>query len=77
MYIMIFRYLNLKLFIISLAIGLLYVYIAEEYKTTIFIYPTPEHIKKYNFRDKTDTCFTYELEKVECPLNVTNVPLQR
>ncbi len=74
---MIFRYLNLKWFLVSLAIGLFYIYIAEEYKTTIFIYPTPDNLNQYQFRDKTDNCFGYDLKKVECPIHVNHIPIQR
>jgi hypothetical protein len=76
-YIMIFNYLNFKWFLISMAIGLFYIYIAEEYKTTILIYPTPDKLQKYQYRDKTDNCFSYDLEEVDCTANVNNIPIQR
>lgn len=66
---MIFKYLNLKLFIISLAIGLLYVYLSEEYKKVIFIHPTPDNIDQYQYQDGSDQCFTYDLEKTQCPMD--------
>lgn len=63
---MIFKYLNLKYFIISLSVGLLYIYLSEESKQTIYIYPTPDNIDQYQYKDKTDNCFSYDLEEVEC-----------
>ena len=74
---MIFQYLNFKWFLISMAVGLFYIYIAEEYKTTILICPTPDKLKEYQYRDKTDNCFSYDLETVECPLQVNTIPIQR
>jgi len=64
---MIFKYLNIKLFIVSLSVGLLYIYLSEEYKKVILIYPTPDNINKYLYKDKADSCFKYELSKVTCP----------
>ena len=66
---MIFKHLNLKLFIISLTIGLLYIYLSEDYKKIIYIHPTPENINTYQYQDKADQCFSYNLEEVTCPTN--------
>jgi len=54
---MIFKYLDLKLFLISLSIGLFYIYLAEEYKKVIVIYPTPENANKYQYKDQSNECF--------------------
>jgi|TARA_B110000093_G_scaffold174657_1_gene208158 hypothetical protein len=64
---MIFKHLNIKLFIISLTIGLLYIYLSEDYKKVIYIHPNPNNIDKYQYQDKSDECFGYTLEKVKCP----------
>lgn len=74
---MIFNYLNIKYFIISLSIGLLYIYLLEENKQTIYIYPTPENIDKYQYKDKSDNCFSYDLEEVECVGNYKSLSVQR
>jgi hypothetical protein len=68
---MLFKYINLKIFIISLAVGLFYIYITDEYKPIMVIYPTPENIKEYQYKDKTDNCYTYDLNEVECPEDST------
>jgi hypothetical protein len=62
-----FKYIDIRVFLMSLTIGLLYIYLAEEYKKVIIIYPTPDNIKDYQYRDKTDNCFTYNLKEVKCP----------
>ena len=41
---MIFQFIDFKVFFISLSIGLLYIYLSEEYKKVVVIYPTPENI---------------------------------
>lgn len=74
---MIFKYLDLKLFLISLSVGLLYIYLAEEYKKIVFIYPTPTNVHNTQYKDKSDECFEYELTEVKCPAQVQTIPMQR
>ena len=74
---MIFKHIDLKLFLISLSVGLLYIYLAEEYKKVIFIYPTPDNIKKYQYKDKSNECFSYTLKPVKCPNKYNEIPIQR
>lgn len=63
------KYINIPVFLISFTIGLLYIYVAEEYKKTIIMYPTPDNIKENQYKDKSDHCFTYNLKEVKCPLD--------
>lgn len=74
---MIFKYIDMKLFLISLSIGLLYIYLSEEYKKVIVIYPTPDNIHKYQYKDKTEQCFSYELNEVKCPPKYNKINIQR
>jgi len=74
---MIFKYLDVKLFLIGLSVGLLYIYLAEEYKKVIIIYPTPNNIDKYQYKDKSDECFSYELTEVKCPAEYNEIKMQR
>lgn len=74
---MIFKSLNIKYFIISLSIGLLYVYLLEENKQIIYIYPTPDNIDTYHYKDKSDNCFSYDLEEVECIGNYKTLSSQK
>lgn len=74
---MIFKHLDIKLFLISLSIGLFYIYIAEEYKKVIVIYPTPDNINEYQYKDQSEECFSYELNEIKCPSNYNKIPLQR
>ena len=74
---MIFKYLDLKLFLISLSVGLFYIYLAEEYKKVIVIYPTPENANKYQYKDQSNECFSYKLNEVKCPSNYNSIPMQR
>jgi len=62
-----FKYINFPAFLISLALGLLYIYITDEYKHTIVIYPTPDNTDEYQFKDKSNNCFSYEMKELSCP----------
>lgn len=64
---MIFQFIDFKVFFVSLSIGLLYIYLSEEYKKVVVIYPTPENINKYVYRDNANNCFSYKLEETGCP----------
>ena len=77
---MIFKYLNIKYFIISLSIWLLYIYLSEEYKKIVYIYPTPDNVNKYQYVDNTDECFSYDFKEITCPSSnkkVKNIKFQR
>ena len=70
--------INIKVFLISLLIGLLFMYL-DNGKKDVYVYPTPSNIDEIEFKDKADNCFEYSLEKVKCPSNkaeINNIPLQ-
>lgn len=56
-------------FLISLCVGLLYIYLNEDYKHVIVLYPTPQNISKYTYVDKANNCFNYDLNETKCPTN--------
>ena len=62
----ILKFINIPIFITSLAIGLFIVYITIPAPKIIYVYPTPDNINKLQFKDYSDNCFTFEAEKVEC-----------
>lgn len=66
-------------FIISLGVGLLYVYLSTDTPDVIIKYPTPENAGKIVYRDSNDVCYRYRAEKTSCPMNendVKQIPLQ-
>ena len=76
---MLFNYISLPVFIISLAVGLFFVYILGPETKTIYIYPSPENVDKILFKDKADQCFSFKPEEVECPSDSSlfaKVPIQ-
>lgn len=76
---MILDYISFRVFMVSFAIGLFFVYIYGPEMKTIYIYPTPENIDKVIFKDKADNCFSFQANEVECPKNnsiLSKIPLQ-
>uniref|UniRef100_A0AB39JF83 Uncharacterized protein n=1 Tax=Florenciella sp. virus SA2 TaxID=3240092 RepID=A0AB39JF83_9VIRU len=66
---MIHKYINFKIFLLSFSIGVFYVYITDDYKQNIVVYPTPLNLDKKMYVDKSDNCFKYNLKEVPCPAN--------
>ena len=67
---MLFKLIDFKYFLISLSIGLLYIYLTNEFKKVIVLYPNPHNLNKYTYVDKADNCFNYDLTKSKCPNNI-------
>lgn len=76
---MILNYISLPIFLVSFAIGLLFIYLMGPEMKTIYIYPSPENVDKILFKDKADNCFNFEEEIVECPKDenlISKIPIQ-
>lgn len=73
---MIAKYINLPVFLISFAIGIFFVYIRGVDMKTVYVYPTPENINTYLYKDAADNCFKYKPVEVKCTRNAKNIPIQ-
>ena len=74
-----FKYINLYVFIVSLAFGIFAVYITIPETRKIYVYPTPENIELLQYRDKTNTCFSVKQQPIKCPKNeseISKIPAQ-
>tara|TARA_X000000368_G_scaffold154033_1_gene121391 strand:- start:2673 stop:2909 length:237 start_codon:yes stop_codon:yes gene_type:complete len=72
------KIINIKVFLISLLVGLIFMYFDND-KKKITVYPTPSNINNIQFKDKADNCFEYNMEKVKCPSNkskINHIPIQ-
>lgn len=68
-----FKYVNIPVFIISLAIGIFAVYITMPDTRKIYVFPTPENVNLLQYRDKTNTCFSIKENQVKCPTNDSDI----
>jgi len=60
------KYISIKIFLISLAIGLFLNYMTVPTPNIIYIYPTPENYDKIQYKDDTGTCFGLKMKEVLC-----------
>ena len=61
--------INYKYFLFSLTIGIFFAYIFQKKKRVIYIYPTPDNIDNIQYKDKTETCYSFKKKEVKCPNN--------
>lgn len=76
---MIFDYINLKVFLVSLALGIFAVYITGSDIKVVHIYPQPDNISKVQYKDKAGQCFEYTATEVTCPsmpFSTSTIPIQ-
>jgi hypothetical protein len=75
---MFLKYISIPVFLVSLAIGLFFIYVYGEDLKVVYVYPTPENVDLVLYKDNGDNCFKYIPEKIDCPLleNITEIPVQ-
>lgn len=74
-----FKFINIPVFIISLAFGIFAVYITVPSTRKIIVYPTNENVHQIQYRDKTNTCFSIQENEMKCPTNskeISKIPVQ-
>lgn len=67
------RYLSLPAFLISLSIGLLYVYFAPIETHKVTVYPTPDNENTFEYKDKAENCFGFSQIEVACPTDKSTI----
>ena len=73
------RFVDMKILLISLVIGLFAVYITMPDQRQIYVYPTPANAALIQYKDQTDTCFSIKQSEVACPANkndISKIPVQ-
>ncbi len=76
---MIGKYIDIRVIIVSLAVGLLFVYIWQPEQKIIYVFPTPDNIEQVQYKDKANNCYKFGATEVSCPSDknkIKNIPLQ-
>jgi hypothetical protein len=74
-----FRFINVPVFLVSLAVGIFFVYMIVPRKREIFVYPTPESVDSIQYKDASGQCFSFEQTEISCPANkslISTIPFQ-
>lgn len=76
---MFFKYISLPVFLISLAVGVFFVYAYGTDLKTIYVYPTPENVNSILFQDEAKNCFSVQPHEIACPSDsgaIKTIPVQ-
>jgi hypothetical protein len=68
-----FQYINIPVFMISLLIGIVTVYLITDEKRRIFVYPNHENFNLLQYKDKTNTCFDLVETEIACPSDSSKI----
>ena len=72
-------HINLPVFFISLALGIIFVAVFVPDKRVIYVYPTPENVDTIQYKDAADNCFEVKQIKKKCPTKsseILTIPVQ-
>lgn len=67
------KFVSIPVFLVSLAIGLFFVYVYVPDSRTVYVYPTPNNVKETQYRDALGNCFEYEAEETACPPSAADI----
>jgi len=73
------KYISFPIFIISFIIGLIFIYMMYENRTTIYVYPTPDNTETLLFKDQVDNCYKFSSSETKCPFmqsSIHKIPIQ-
>jgi len=73
------KYVDIRFFLISFAIGIFFVYITLNESNQVYVYPNPENVQYIQYQDKTDQCFEFKEVPVQCPTDKSDmfqIPVQ-
>ena len=59
-------YVNIPVFLVSLIVGFLFVYLTMPKERMIYVFPNPENVDILQYKDKTNSCFHYKQTEVSC-----------
>lgn len=74
---MILKFIYVPIFILSLLVGLLFVFLSPPQQTKIYVYPTPDNVDDIEYSDNANICHKFEASEVTCMgENIKTIPIQ-
>ena len=73
------QFLSIPTFIVAFIIGLVFSYIKTPKYKYVYMYPTPDNLKKYQWVDKAKNCYGWTKIEVHCPEQLSDaqtIPIQ-
>lgn len=73
------KLISIPLFLLSLSLGLIFIYLSSPPTKKIYVYPTPKNENIFEYKDRLDNCFSFKSKQVKCPTNkdnIKNIPIQ-
>ena len=67
------KFINIPVFIISLALGMFIVYISQPATQVIMVYPNPDNEDKILYKDHAESCFTFKSKEIPCPTDIGKI----
>ena len=64
------------LFLVSFVVGMVFVYLSPVEHKTILVFPSPDNIKKLQYKDNAEQCFDLSAKLVDCTKGAKNIPIQ-
>lgn len=68
------KFINIPLFIISLCIGFIFLYLKKDDKRIIMIYPTPDNYDNIQYSDYGGNTFQFSQSVVDCQGSTIDTP---
>jgi uncharacterized membrane-anchored protein YhcB (DUF1043 family) len=63
-------------FVLSFILGAIFLYFSPtEYKTVV-VFPTPDNLKKIQYKDEMENCFQFSAKLVDCGKDVKKIPIK-
>jgi len=75
---MLSKFISFQVFIVSLAVGIFFVYLSTPAPTIIYVYPTPDNVNNVDYKDASGTCFKFQSKEVKCSnfKDIKTIPVQ-
>ncbi len=74
------KFINVPVFLLSLLVGLVFVYFSSAPTRIIHVYPTPDNANQVQYKDQADICHHFLPKQVACPSDknkIHNISMQK